>query len=170
MWIGFFHAALLTLANYGQREFRPCTAWEARVLGGHVSFGEHFDTAHEIEMELAQLQHLTQLQQLAGLGEKVSDSLGLEETEIVDEYSDGDWWAEIVLIQFMKSFHAEQMLCFWLVMIYGHLAGILILFPGEPTPERSKAKAGGIKQYVCIDCNAVEPPDHVVEPFLQPRN
>jgi hypothetical protein len=48
-----------------------------------LSFGEHFDTAHEIEMELAQ--------QLAGVGEKVSDSIGYEETEIVDEDSDGDW-------------------------------------------------------------------------------
>jgi hypothetical protein len=33
-----------------------------------LSFGEHFDTAHEIEMELAQ--------QLAGVGEKISDSIG----------------------------------------------------------------------------------------------
>jgi hypothetical protein len=32
------------------------------------SFGKHFDTSHEIEMELAQ--------QLAGVGEKVSDSIG----------------------------------------------------------------------------------------------
>jgi hypothetical protein len=49
-----------------------------------LSFGEHFDTAHEIEMELAQ--------QLAGVGhgENVSDSIGHEETEIVDEDIDGD--------------------------------------------------------------------------------
>jgi hypothetical protein len=56
-----------------------------------LSFGEHFDTAHEIEMELAQLQHLAQLQQLAGVGENVSDSIGHEETEIGDEDSDSDW-------------------------------------------------------------------------------
>jgi hypothetical protein len=42
-----------------------------------LSFGEHCDTAHEIEMELAQ--------QLEGVGERVSDSIGHEETEIVDE-------------------------------------------------------------------------------------
>jgi hypothetical protein len=48
-----------------------------------LSFGEHVDTAHEIEMELAQ--------QLAGVGPKDSESIGHEETEIVDEDSDGDW-------------------------------------------------------------------------------
>jgi hypothetical protein len=55
-------------------------------------------------------------------------------------------------------------------MIYGHLAVILIFFPGKPAPTRSKAKARDTTQYVCKDCNAVEPPEHVVEPFLQPRN
>jgi hypothetical protein len=107
---------------------------------------------------------------LAGVGEKVSDSIGYEETEIVDEDSDGDWWTVIVLIQFMMSIHAGHMLCAWIVMIYSHLAGILVFFPGKPTPTRSKAKALDTTQYVCIDCNAVEPPEHVVEPFLRPRN
>jgi hypothetical protein len=66
-------------------------------------FGEHFDAAHEIEMELNQ--------QLAGVGERFSDSIGHEETESVDEDSDGDWYTVIVLNQLMMSFHAEQMLC-----------------------------------------------------------
>jgi hypothetical protein len=48
-----------------------------------LSFGEHFDTAHAIEMQLAQ--------QLAGVGKNVSDSIGHEEAEIVDEDSGGDW-------------------------------------------------------------------------------
>jgi hypothetical protein len=48
-----------------------------------LSFRAHFDTAHEIEMEFAQ--------QLAGVGEKISDSIGHEETEIVDVDSHGDW-------------------------------------------------------------------------------
>jgi hypothetical protein len=47
-----------------------------------LSFGGHFDTAHEKEMELAQ--------QLNGVGVRVSDSIGREETEIVDEDIDGD--------------------------------------------------------------------------------
>jgi hypothetical protein len=42
-----------------------------------LPFGEHFDTAHEKEMKLAQ--------QLAGVGEKVSDSIGHEETKVVYE-------------------------------------------------------------------------------------
>jgi hypothetical protein len=48
-----------------------------------LSFGEHFDAAHEIEVELAQ--------QLPRVGEKVSDSIAHEETEIVDEDSEGNW-------------------------------------------------------------------------------
>jgi hypothetical protein len=47
-----------------------------------LSFCNHFDTSHEIEMELAQ--------QLAGVVEKVSDSIGHEEPEMMDEDSNGD--------------------------------------------------------------------------------
>jgi hypothetical protein len=47
-----------------------------------LSFSEHFNTAHEIETELAQ--------QLTGVSEKVSESIRHQETEIVDEDSDGD--------------------------------------------------------------------------------
>jgi hypothetical protein len=46
-----------------------------------LSFGKDFDTAHEIEMEL--------VQQKAGVGEKMSDSDGHEEPEIMDEDSEG---------------------------------------------------------------------------------
>jgi hypothetical protein len=46
-----------------------------------LSFGQHFDTAHEIEMELAQ--------QKAGVVEKISDSDGHEEPEMMDEDSGG---------------------------------------------------------------------------------
>jgi hypothetical protein len=84
-------------------------------------------------------------QQVAGVGEKVSDS-NEHETEKEDEDSDGDWWAEIELIQFMMSLYAVQMLCSLTLKLDGHLAGTLI-FSWHFTSTCSKASARDTKQY-----------------------
>jgi hypothetical protein len=69
-------------------------SWEAML-----SFSEQFDAANSIKLDVAL--------QLAGVGVKVSDIIGHEDTEIVDVDGDGVLTV-IASIQFTMPFHAEQ--------------------------------------------------------------